>query len=85
MSNRRRRSVIELSHTLGIDPAFSGRLLNMLLMESIRLQQIQHKKIETTLDTYPPQRFYESQRTGDLWEESYIWRLENRIIRLPRR
>ncbi|MFZ0740403.1 MAG: aminotransferase class I/II-fold pyridoxal phosphate-dependent enzyme, partial [Nitrososphaeraceae archaeon] len=41
-----RRSVIELSHTLGIDPAFSGRLLNMLLMESIRLQQIQHKKIE---------------------------------------
>ena len=40
-----RRSVIELSHTLGIDPAFSGRLLNMLLMESIRLQQIQHKKI----------------------------------------
>ena len=40
-----RRSVIELSHALGVDPAFSGRLLNMLLMESIRLQQIQHKKI----------------------------------------
>lgn len=40
-----RRSVIELSHTLGVDPAFSGRLLNMLLMESIRLQQMQHKKI----------------------------------------
>jgi len=39
-----RRSVIELSHELGVDPAFSGRLLNMLLMESIRLQQIQHKK-----------------------------------------
>jgi aspartate aminotransferase len=36
-----RRSVSELSQTLGIDPAFSGRLLNMLLMESIRLQQIQ--------------------------------------------
>jgi aspartate aminotransferase len=40
-----RRSVIELSHALGVDPAFSGRLLNMLLMESIRLQQMQHKKI----------------------------------------
>ena len=38
-----RRSVSELSQTLGIDPAFSGRLLNMLLMESIRLQQIQQK------------------------------------------
>ena len=38
-----RRSVSELSQTLGIDPAFSGRLLNMLLMESIRLQQIQQR------------------------------------------
>ena len=41
-----RKSVIELSYKLGIDPAFSGRLLNMLLMESVRLQQIQQKRTE---------------------------------------
>ena len=39
-----RRSVTEFSHKRGIDPAFSGRLLNILLMESVRLQQVQQKK-----------------------------------------
>jgi aspartate aminotransferase len=43
-----RRSVTQLSHRLGTDPAFSGRLLNILLMESIRLQQMQQKKLEDT-------------------------------------
>ncbi len=43
-----RDSVTELSNTLGIDPAFSGRLLNILLMESIRLQQMRQKKQEQT-------------------------------------
>jgi aspartate aminotransferase len=46
-----RRSVTEFSHKRGIDPAFSGRLLNILLMESVRLQQIQQKKPKhTTLE-----------------------------------
>ena len=46
-----RRSVTEFSHKRGIDPAFSGRLLNILLMESVRLQQIQQKKPRyTTLE-----------------------------------
>jgi aspartate aminotransferase len=39
-----RRSVTEFSHKRGIDPSFSGRLLNILLMESVRLQQVQQKK-----------------------------------------
>ena len=47
-----RGSVTELSHKLGIDPVFSGRLLNMMLMESIRLQQIQQKKPESTPSEY---------------------------------
>lgn len=81
-----RRSVIELSHTLGIDPAFSGRLLNMLLMESIRLQQIQHKKIGN--DPLIPTHlsvFMKAKELESSGKRSYIWRLENRIIRLPRR
>ncbi|MDQ3838348.1 MAG: aminotransferase class I/II-fold pyridoxal phosphate-dependent enzyme [Thermoproteota archaeon] len=41
-----RKSVIEISYKLGIDPAFSGRLLNILLMESVRLQQIHQKRTE---------------------------------------
>ena len=41
-----RSSVIELSDKLGIDPAFSGRLLNILLAESVRLQQIQQRRTE---------------------------------------
>ena len=41
-----RSSVIELSNKLGIDPAFSGRLLNILLAESVRLQQIQQRRTE---------------------------------------
>ena len=46
-----RRSVTDFSHKRGIDPAFSGRLLNILLMESVRLQQIQQKKPRyTTLE-----------------------------------
>jgi aspartate aminotransferase len=46
-----RRSVTEFSHKRGIDPAFSGRLLNILMMESVRLQQIQKKKPRyTTLE-----------------------------------
>ena len=41
-----RSSVIELSDKLGIDPAFSGRLLNILLAESVRLQQIQQRRTD---------------------------------------
>ena len=44
-----RRSVTEFSHKRGIDPAFAGRLLNILLMESVRLQQIQQKKPRYTI------------------------------------
>jgi len=34
-----RKAVLKLSDKIGIDPDFSRRLLNILLMESIRLQQ----------------------------------------------
>ena len=44
-----RQSVTEFSYKRGIDPAFSGRLLNILLMESVRLQQIQQKKPRYTI------------------------------------
>jgi aspartate aminotransferase len=39
-----RKSVLELSKTIRMDPIFSGRLLNMLLLESIQLQQKQQEK-----------------------------------------
>ena len=41
-----RSSVFEFSNKLGIDPTFSGRLLNILLAESVRLQQIQQRRTE---------------------------------------
>lgn len=47
-----RGSVTELSHKLGMDPAFSGRLLNVMLTESIRLQHMQQKKAESTTSEY---------------------------------
>src|SRR5215208_4785054 len=47
-----RQSVTELSHKLGIDPAFSGRLLNIMLTESIRLQHMQQKKAESINSEY---------------------------------
>jgi aspartate aminotransferase len=47
-----RGSVTELSHKLGIDPGFSGRLLNIMLRESVRLQHMQQKKAESTTSEY---------------------------------
>jgi aspartate aminotransferase len=55
-----RKAVLKLSDKIGIDPDFSRRLLNILLMESIRLQQEKQReelgqnieKRETHLDIF---------------------------------
>ncbi len=41
-----RKAVLKLSDKIGIDPDFSRRLLNILLMESIRLQQKKQREDE---------------------------------------
>jgi len=41
-----RKAVLKLSDKIGIDPDFSRRLLNILLMESIRLQQKKQRENE---------------------------------------
>ena len=49
-----RKAVLKLSDKIGIDPDFSRRLLNILLMESIRLQQ--KKQRENELGQNPEKR-----------------------------
>jgi aspartate aminotransferase len=49
-----RKAVLKLSDKIGIDPDFSRRLLNILLMESIRLQQ--KKQREDELGDIPEKR-----------------------------
>ena len=38
-----RKSILELSREVGMDPDFCGRLLNILLIESVRLQKNQQQ------------------------------------------
>lgn len=36
-----RKSVLDLAHQIGLDPSYSSRLLNLLLIESVGLQRKQ--------------------------------------------
>jgi aspartate aminotransferase len=46
VENELKNSALKIADELGMDSEFSGRLLNMLLTESVRLQNIQQKENE---------------------------------------